>query len=118
MFRADRLAGKIEHQLTNRNAVDNELPPVPHRATPSQPGDSQAGPVIPREVQGIGLLPLAEQAAALAQRTCPVTGDLLGADGKPLKVQIGNRTVFVCCESCVKELKADPQAFLSKNKRP
>jgi Cu(I)/Ag(I) efflux system membrane fusion protein len=49
----------------------------------------------------------------LAQRTCPVTGDLVGSDGKPMKVQLRGRTVFVCCEGCNDDLKANPQNYLA-----
>jgi len=56
-------------------------------------------------MQGIAILSPEDQHAALAQRTCPVTGDLLGSHGKPFKAQIGGRTVFVCCDGCVKDLR-------------
>jgi hypothetical protein len=64
-------------------------------------------------MQGIALLPVADRKVALAQRTCPVTGDLLGADGKPMKVQLRGRPVFVCCEGCMVDLKANPQKYLA-----
>ena len=64
-------------------------------------------------MSGISLLPPADQRAALAQRTCPVTGDLLGADGKPFKVQIAGRTVFVCCDECVRDLQAAPGRYFA-----
>lgn len=38
---------------------------------------------------------------ALQQRTCPVTGDLLGSMGKPIKVNVNGRFIFVCCQGCV-----------------
>ena len=68
---------------------------------------------IPETMKGIALLAASDQVAALKQKTCPVTGDLLGSVGKPYKVQIGERTVFVCCEGCIEELKAEPQKFLA-----
>lgn len=72
---------------------------------------------IPDGMEGVSLLPPAEQAAALAQRTCPVTGLPLGAHGKPLKVQLGNRTVFVCCEGCILALKSNPDKYLQRSRR-
>ena len=57
-------------------------------------------------------LPEAERIAALAQRTCPVTGDVLGADGTPIKVRILNRDVYVCCTGCVTDLRKDPTRYL------
>jgi hypothetical protein len=65
-------------------------------------------------MRGIALLPVADQKYALAQRTCPVTGDLLGADGKPMKVKLRGRTVFVCCEGCRDDLQANPLKYLAK----
>ncbi len=67
-------------------------------------------PVIPEGMEGIGQLPLEDQATALAQKTCPVTGGKLGAMGKPIKVDLGNRSVFVCCPGCVEELKKKASA--------
>ena len=60
-------------------------------------GAKQPRPRIPAAMKGIALLKPSDQAAALAQRKCPVTGDLLGSEGKPLKVRVRGRTVFVCC---------------------
>ena len=68
---------------------------------------------VPEEMTGISLLPPEDRALALAQRTCPVTGDLLGSDGKPFKVQVADgRIAFVCCEGCIRDLKEDPQRYL------
>ncbi|MBI3468496.1 MAG: hypothetical protein HY000_36300 [Planctomycetes bacterium] len=69
---------------------------------------SALGLAIPSSMRGIAQLSPADQRAALAQRTCPVTGDLLGANGKPVKVRLAGREVFVCCDDCVKDLKATP----------
>lgn len=70
--------------------------------------------VVPQEMKGIAQLPQAEQAAALAQRICPVTEELLGSHGKPLKVQVAGRTVYVCCAGCVSDLKSNPEKYLSQ----
>ena len=49
-----------------------------------------------------------------AKVSCPVTGDQLGADGKPIKVPLPGRTVvFVCCKDCVADLKRNPDRFLT-----
>ena len=92
------------------------LPPPATVPRPKIPGKAPPIPKtisIPKNMKGIALLPKADQAAALAQKTCPVTGDLLGSDGKPLTVQVRGKTIFVCCSGCVKELKANPKKFLS-----
>jgi len=41
-----------------------------------------------------------------------VTGDVLGMDGTPLKVRVGGRDVFVCCEGCVADLQTNPNKYL------
>jgi hypothetical protein len=55
-----------------------------------------------------------EQALADAQKVCPVTDEALGSMGSPIKVMLGERTVFVCCEACIEELKANPDKYLAK----
>jgi hypothetical protein len=46
-----------------------------------------------------------DRALAEAQETCPVTGEILGSMGIPIKVTVEGRDAFVCCEGCVDELK-------------
>lgn len=46
-----------------------------------------------------------DRALAEKQRTCPVTDEPLGSMGTPIKVTVGGREAFVCCEGCVDELK-------------
>ncbi len=55
-----------------------------------------------------------DRAAALAQRTCPVTGDVLGEMDTPIKVRIRGRDVFICCKGCEKKLKKNPEKYLQK----
>lgn len=89
--------------------------PVPGRGAPAEPKDARpVGAPIPEGMQGIALLPAADREAALAQRTCPVTGELLGAHGKPLKVQVNGRAIFVCCRGCVAQLKSNPEKYLDE----
>jgi hypothetical protein len=75
--------------------------------------DASVAIVIPASVRGISLVPESDRALALRQRTCPVTRELLGAHGRPLKITIGQRTVFVCCQGCLNDLKADPERYLA-----
>ena len=72
------------------------------------------------EVAAIKELPEADQAAALAQKICPVQEDddgkpnHLGAMGKPIKKVIKGKTVYLCCKGCVEDLEKDPDKFLAK----
>lgn len=53
----------------------------------------------------------ADQAAINAQRVCKVSGQGLGSMGGPIKVTQAGRAVFLCCQSCVKAVQADPGKF-------
>jgi hypothetical protein len=56
----------------------------------------------------------ADQAAINVQKLCKVSGEELGSMGVPLKVTRGNKSVLVCCQGCIKEIKADPDKFFGK----
>ena len=55
-----------------------------------------------------------DRAVAEKQRICPVTGELLGSMGAPMKVEVKGQTVFICCEGCKEELLAKPDEYLAK----
>jgi YHS domain-containing protein len=48
------------------------------------------------------------------QKVCPVSGDPLGSMGKPYKVTVLGREVFLCCQGCESQIKADPEKYLAK----
>ncbi len=54
----------------------------------------------------------ADQKAIAAQKTCPVSGEGLRSMGTPIKVTRGDRSVFLCCPDCLKQVEADPDKFL------
>jgi membrane fusion protein, copper/silver efflux system len=58
--------------------------------------------------KNIEQLPEEDRKAALAQRTCPVTGSPLGSMGVPVKIVLRGQTVFLCCPGCVAKAKRDP----------
>jgi YHS domain-containing protein len=64
--------------------------------------------------KALASLPAEDQAAARAQRVCPVSGEALGSMGPPVKVEVEGREVFICCENCKAELEADPDKYLAK----
>lgn len=101
-------------QAPQRNSTPKHTAPsVPQPASRESPKI-----VIPKDMKGIALLPRNEQSAALAQQVCPVTGELLGSHGKPIAIHVGSRTVYVCCEGCVSEVKSAPDKHLSKLSAP
>ncbi len=56
----------------------------------------------------------ADQPAIERQRVCPVTGSALNEDGMPLKVSVGGRSLFVCCQGCVDTVLKDPDVYFRK----
>ncbi len=50
-----------------------------------------------------------DQIHIAVQAVCPVSGQKLGAHGAPLKVKIGEETLFVCCQGCLKGKQVNPQ---------
>lgn len=87
---------------------------APGGATPT---DTEGGLVDPelQEVirDSLAELSAADRAAAQRQRVCPVTGDLLGSVGKPIKTRVRGQDVFVCCQGCIKDLRAQPEKYLA-----
>ncbi|MBI2827212.1 MAG: hypothetical protein HYX69_21280 [Planctomycetia bacterium] len=57
----------------------------------------------------------ADRALAEAQRWCPVMpDDRLGAMDQPIKIMLDGKPVFLCCEECEKDARADAKATLAK----
>lgn len=54
----------------------------------------------------------ADEKAIAAQKVCPVSKEDLFAMGGPLKVSRGDKSTFICCKGCLKELQANPDKFL------
>jgi hypothetical protein len=77
------------------------------------PGDTKQA-AKEADPPGLAKLNEADRKAAKAQKTCPVTDELLGSMGAPVKVTVKNRTVFLCCDGCKDELMANPDKYLKK----
>ncbi|MCA9076932.1 MAG: hypothetical protein KDA93_18040 [Planctomycetaceae bacterium] len=63
---------------------------------------------------GLAKLSESDRAAATKQHVCPVSGDMLGKMGAPIKVTVGDQDVWVCCEACQEPLTTDPEKYLAK----
>lgn len=57
---------------------------------------------------------LSDELLISLQGTCPVSGQKLGSMGKPPKVELGDKSLFVCCAGCIEKVKASPDQYLSK----
>jgi Cu(I)/Ag(I) efflux system membrane fusion protein len=66
------------------------------------------------EIASLEELPPADRELARQQKTCPVTGMNLGSMGRPYKLVVEGRTLFLCCQGCEEEVKADPAAAFRK----
>jgi hypothetical protein len=80
-------------------------------------GGDHAGPMMAAgsDVQeALAELPEADRAAAAAQKTCPVTDQPLGSMGKPFKLTVKDRVVFLCCEMCKDAIAKEPDKYLAK----
>ncbi|HEX7447603.1 MAG TPA: heavy metal-binding domain-containing protein [Pirellulales bacterium] len=69
------------------------------RAAPTTTSDDEAAAIR----EALAELSPADRLAVERQKTCPVTGLALGSMGAPLKVEVGGRTVWICCEGCRKK---------------
>lgn len=87
-------------------------PPVGSQNLPTHSPQSSRAPALPNGVEGIARLPQDEQAVALHQKTCPVTSELLGSMGQPIRISVDGRSVFVCCEGCGERLRRNPAQYL------
>jgi hypothetical protein len=54
----------------------------------------------------------ADATAVAAQKVCPVSKEDLDSMGGPLKVSRGDKSIFICCKGCLKEVQANPDKFL------
>ena len=93
------------------NPTKKESPPAPPKQEKAQA--EQADPKIS---EAMSALSPEDRAAAEKQRVCLVSDEPLGSMGKPYKVTVKGRTVFLCCAMCEEDLQKDPDKFLAKLK--
>ena len=78
-----------------------------------------AGPANQARAEAnLARLASADRAVAAAQRTCPVTGELLGSMGVPVRLEVEGRPVYICCAGCTAAVRQDPQGTLRKLSAP
>jgi hypothetical protein len=76
--------------------------------------DSTAGQAATEDTSGFKELDEADRKLAELQKKCPVTGNLLGSMGKPYKMTVKGRVLFLCCDGCKDEVDKDPDSILKK----
>lgn len=85
--------------------------PEPGASRPSGYGEPSAQTKIE---EALAQLSAEERAAAQSQKVCPVSDEALGSMGKPVKVTVKGREVFLCCSGCRKAIEGDPDEYLAK----
>ncbi len=68
----------------------------------------------PRRQIKISYASAADEAAIRFQAKCAVMDQPLGAHGKPIKILIDGRPVFVCCKGCIHKVEQNPEYYLSR----
>lgn len=73
---------------------------------------------IPPEMEkykdAIQKLPKEEWIVVYEQKICPVSDEVLGSMGTPIKVTVEGQDVYICCEGCRKSLEENPKKYLEK----
>ncbi len=95
---------------TRKNGTDVQAAPDAHL--------SHDHNSVPREVASeLAKLSAEDAHSAEAQHQCPVSGELLGSMGPPIKVDVEGQPVWICCDGCKDRLLASPSEFLSELKK-
>ncbi len=83
--------------------------------TAANPAGPTIAPADGHEMTSAGAVPLSAEDQALAdrQKVCPVGGEALGSMGTPVKVMLGDRAVFLCCEGCRGAVEGNPEKYLA-----
>ncbi len=106
-----RQAAKDQNQSPMTASPANQQQPA---AEEQKEASAEASTETP---SGLAELSVEDRELAKKQRICPVSGELLGAMGKPIKTTVKGKTVFLCCEGCEKQLKENPDKYLAKTQR-
>jgi YHS domain-containing protein len=106
------VAGCTGSAVNTNSASDAKSEPVTKQDAGNLAQDTASSKTD--SVSHLAELSAEDRALAEKQQICPVSGQKLGAMGKPYKVILNGRTVFLCCESCEADLKKDPDKYLAK----
>lgn len=55
-----------------------------------------------------------DAASAEKQHFCPVSGEMLGSMGAPIKVDVKGESVWICCDGCKQKVLDNPDEYLAK----
>jgi len=93
-----------------------------------QPSLINPAKAIPRSLEDFewteemlaAIAPLSEEEREIVrqQKLCPVGQQPLGSMGTPLRVDVNDQIIFICCEGCRSPLVNEPDQYLPKMARP
>jgi hypothetical protein len=96
----------------------DHTPPASSTAAAKAPAAEAVDPKEEAEIkENLAKLSPEDRKLAEAQRFCPIEEERrLGSSemGKPMKLEIKGKTVFICCGGCKKEALANPDKTLAK----
>ena len=109
-----------EQALANPDRTLAKVEELKKRVKAAPPREAKP-PVAPADEgaklkTALGKLGPEDRRLAEAQKSCPITGEPLGSMGTPVKVDLKNQSVFLCCKACQKKALADPVKTLEKVK--
>lgn len=83
----------------------------------SDPAEPEANFSVPFAISRPTELTVAKATAAdgkviAAMKLCPVSNEDLGSMGGALKVSRGEKSTFICCKGCLKQIQANPEKYL------
>ena len=73
---------------------------APKDSTPTAAQAPAQSETASSENEDLAALSDEDRQLVLAQKVCPVSGEPLGSMGKPLKVTVDGRHLFICCKGC------------------
>lgn len=92
--------------------------------TPTQSGNSSAlsnihdhgtaGSDMEKMKAELAKLSPEDATSAEKQHFCPVSGEMLGSMGAPIKVDVIGESVWICCDGCKQKVLDNPDEYLAK----
>ncbi|WP_442483366.1 hypothetical protein [Aeoliella sp. SH292] len=98
-------------------SAQEQLEPKTTTTPPSQPAAAETAESSEDDAKieaALATLSPEDRALAEKQQTCPVTDELLGSMGTPIKVTVEGREVFLCCQGCEDEIKSNFAKYEAK----
>jgi hypothetical protein len=109
--------GCTQPTTTSTEPADNSAETVAEEMDHSghDHGDHEAGQSDMDKMKAeLAKLPETDRLSAEKQHMCPVSGEMLGTMGAPLKVTAKGHDVWLCCEGCKDKLLANPDEYVAK----